>query len=179
LIGIDFGWDHPAGAVWTAWDRDTDTIYLTDEFRLRETSVPMQAPLLAAKGKWMPVAWPHDGLQHDKGSGEQLATQYRNMGVNMLPERATFEDGGNGVEAGISEMLERMQTGRWKVFSTCASWIEEFRMYHRKAGLIVKERDDVISASRYAMMMIRFAITEPKRSTLGVQTNFAQRRGGY
>lgn len=179
LIGIDFGWDHPAAAAWVAWDRDTDTVYLTDEFRLRETSVAMQAPLLAAKGKWMPIAWPHDGLQHDKGSGEQLANQYRNLGANMLPERATFEDGGNGVEAGISEMLERMQTGRWKVFSTCTAWIEEFRMYHRKSGLIVKERDDVISSSRYAMMMLRFAITEPKRSTLGMQTNFWHRRAGY
>lgn len=179
IIGVDFGWDHPAAACWVAWDRDTDTIYLTDEFRLRETSVAMQAPLLAAKGKWIPIAWPHDGLQHDKGSGEQLANQYRNLGANMLPERATFEDGGNGVEAGISEMMERMQTGRWRVFSTCSAWVEEFRMYHRKGGLIVKERDDVISASRYAMMMLRFAITEPKRSTLGTGPNFASRRAGY
>jgi phage terminase large subunit-like protein len=179
IIGVDFGWDHPAGAVWVAWDRDSDTVYLTDEFRVRETSVVMQAPLLAARGKWIPVAWPHDGLQHDKGSGDQLAEQYRKNGVNMLPERATFEDGTNGVEAGISEMLERMQTGRWRVFSTCKSWIEEFRMYHRKNGLIVKERDDVISASRYAMMMLRFAITEPRRSTLSSGINYAARKGGY
>ena len=179
IIGIDFGFDHPAAAVWVAWDRDSDTVYLTDEFRVRETSVVMQAPLLAARGKWMPVAWPHDGLQHDKGSGEQLAEQYRKNGVNMLPERATFEDGSNGVEAGISEMLERMQTGRWRVFSTCKSWIEEFRMYHRKNGLIVKKRDDVVCASRYAMMMLRFAITEPRRSTLGSGINYAARRGGY
>lgn len=179
IIGIDFGWDHPAAAVWIAWDRDSDTIYLTDEFRIRETSVMLQAPLLAARGKWIPVAWPHDGLQHDKGSGEQLAQQYRNNGVNMLAERATFEDGSNGVEAGISEMLDRMQSGRWRVFSTCQHWIEEFRMYHRKNGLIVKERDDAISASRYAMMMLRFAITEPKRSTLGSSSHFNQRRAGY
>jgi hypothetical protein len=35
------------------------------------------------------------------------------------------------------------------------------RMYHRKDGRIVKERDDVMSASRYALMMIRFAKPEP------------------
>jgi hypothetical protein len=50
----------------------------------------------------------------------------------MLPERATFEDGTNGVEAGVLEMLERMQTGR-KVFSTCGAWLGEFRLYHRDA----------------------------------------------
>jgi hypothetical protein len=80
----------------------------------------------------------------------------------MLPERAEWEEGGNGVEAGIAEMLDRMQTGRWKVFKTCASWLEERRLYHRKDGKIVKERDDVISASRYALMMLRHAETKPK-----------------
>jgi hypothetical protein len=75
----------------------------------------------------------------------------------MLPGHATFEDGGNGVEAGIAEMLDRMLTGRWKVFSTCADWLEERRLYHRKDGRIVKERDDVLSASRYGLMMLRHA----------------------
>ena len=179
IVGLDFGWDHPAAAAWLAWDRDTDTLYLYDTFRVRETSVAMQAPLIAARGKWMPVAWPHDGLQHDKGSGEQLADQYRKLGVNMLPERATFEDGSNGVEAGISDLLVRMQTGRFKVFSTCGDWLEEFRLYHRKNGLIVKLRDDLQSAVRYGAMMLRFAITEPKRSTLGAGSNYSQRRAGY
>jgi hypothetical protein len=41
----------------------------------------------------------------------------------MLPEKATFMDGGNGVEAGVMDMLDRMQTGRWKVFSTCGGWL--------------------------------------------------------
>jgi hypothetical protein len=58
-------------------------------------------------------------------------------------------------------MLQRMQTGRWKVFSTCGEWLEERRLYHRKDGKIVKERDDVISASRYALMMLRFATVKP------------------
>jgi hypothetical protein len=42
------------------------------------------------------------------------------------------------------------------VFSTLNDWWEEFRMYHRKDGLIVKVRDDLMSATRYAMMMRRF-----------------------
>jgi deoxyadenosine/deoxycytidine kinase len=35
----------------------------------------------------------------------------------MHPQRATFEDGSFGVEAGIAEMFDRMQTGRLKVFA--------------------------------------------------------------
>jgi len=112
-------------------------------------------------GLWVPTARPHDGLQHDKGSGDQLAEQYRDQGLNMLYEHATHEAGGFGVEAGISEMAERMQTGRWKVFSGNEDWFGEFRLYHREDGKIVKLRDDLLSASRYALMCRRFAIVKP------------------
>lgn len=160
INGIDFGWDHPFAATRLAWDRDADVLYLVSEYRQREASPIIHAASIRPWGDWVPVAWPHDGLQHDKGSGEQLAEQYRAQGLNLTPDRATFDDGTNGVEAGVSEMLQRMQTGRWKVFSTCKAWIEEFRLYHRDNGKIVKERDDLISASRYAMMMRRFAETQ-------------------
>jgi phage terminase large subunit-like protein len=155
--GVDFGWDHPFAAVKLAWDRDTDTIYVINEYRMREATPIHHAAEIRHWGVELPWSWPHDGLQHDKGSGIRLAEQYRNEGLNFLLEQAKFEDGSNGVEAGVSEMLIRMQTGRWKVFSTCTGWLEEFRLYHRKDGKIVKERDDLISASRYAMMMKRYA----------------------
>jgi hypothetical protein len=101
-----------------------------------------------------------------QGLGRQLAAQYRAQGLDeMLPEHATHEDGGNGIEAGIIEMLDRMKTGRWKVFKGSAElWLAEKRLYHREKGIIVKERDDVISSSRYALMMRRFAITKPNTS---------------
>lgn len=157
IVGVDFGWDHPFAAGRCAWDRDNDVFYVIGEYRKSEATPIIHAAAIKPWGDWLPVAWPHDGLQHDKGSGEQLAVQYRAQGLKMLPERATFDDGTNGVEAGISDMLQRMETGRWKVFRTCQNWLEEFRLYHRKDGKIVKERDDVISASRYALMMKRFA----------------------
>jgi hypothetical protein len=30
IVGCDFGFDHPAAAVWLAWDRDADCVYVTD-----------------------------------------------------------------------------------------------------------------------------------------------------
>ena len=107
-------------------------------------------------GRWLPWAWPHDGLRKDKdASGKEYSALYQEQGLAMLRDKATFEDGGNGVEAGLIEMLDRMQTGRWKVFSTCRAWLEERRLYHRKDGVVVKERDDAISASRYAYITLR------------------------
>ncbi len=179
ICGLDFGWDHPAAASWLAWDRDSDIIYVYDCWRMREQTPAQQAPVINGRGRWIPVAWPHDGLQHDKGSGEQLKRQYVDAGVNMLPERATWEDGTNGVEAGIMDMVERMQTGRWRVFKTCGPWLEEQRTYHRKDGIIVKKKDDVISASRYGLMMIRFAKVKPTGASWANQEPRKFGRGGY
>lgn len=165
IVGIDFGWDHPTGATLLAWDKDADIIYVVAEFRARETVPALVAAAIKPWGRWIPVAWPHDGLQHDKGSGIQLKEQYRTHGLNMLKDKATHppakgEDegtGGNGVEAGLQDMYERMMTGRWKVFTTCRYWFEEKRMYHRDGGQVIKQLDDVLASSRYAYMMRRKA----------------------
>lgn len=158
--GLDFGWDHPFAATSLAWDRDADRIYVDKEYAARESTPVIHAAALKPWGAWLPWAWPHDGLQHDKGSGEALKAQYEAQGLNMLADKATFEDGSNGVEAGIFDMLDRMKTGRFKVFKTCVGWLGEFRLYHREKGLIVKLKDDRISSSRYALMMLRNSTVE-------------------
>jgi phage terminase large subunit-like protein len=155
--GLDFGWDHPSAGVRLAWDKDADIIYVTDCYKQRTVTPAMFAFAIKGWGKGLEWAWPHDGLQHDKGSGLQLKEQYEDAGLQMLPEKATHEAGGNGVEAGLMEMLERMQTGRFKVFSHLTDWFEEFRLYHRKDGKVVKEYDDIMAATRYGVMMKRFA----------------------
>lgn len=160
IAGLDIGWDHPAAVVWLAWDRDTDTAYAYDVWAASEQTVAQQALVIRAGGEWIPVSWPHDGLQHDKISGEQLASQYRAQHVNVLPKRATFVDGSNGLEAGISMMLDRMRGRRLRVFAHLDRWFKEYRLYHRKDGIIVKKRDDVMSATRYGLMMLRFAVSQ-------------------
>jgi hypothetical protein len=75
----------------------------------------------------------------------------------MWHEPVTFPDGGYSVEAGLMEMLDRMRGGRWVVFKgQNDAWMEEARLLHRdERGLLVKEGDDAISSSRYAMMGMR------------------------
>ena len=164
INGLDFGYEHPFAAVALAWDRDNDVIYVTGEYAEAKATPIVHAAAIRPWGAWIPCAWPHDGLQHDKGSGDALAGQYRAQGLNMHPEHATHEEGGFGTEAGITELIDRMQTGRLKVFRNCTAWFAEKRNYHRKNGLIVKERDDLMSATRIGVMMRRFAIVKPGRS---------------
>jgi hypothetical protein len=162
IRGLDFGWDHPFACVEMVHDRDEDVLYVVKCHKQRQSTPIIHAATIRSWGnEWIPIAWPHDGLVSDKGSGMELASQYRAQHLNMLPERATFLDGGSGVEAGLMEMLGRMQTGRLKVFSHLAEWFEEFRLYHRKDGKVIKEFDDLMAATRYALMMMRYAITEP------------------
>jgi len=168
ITGIDFGWDHPFAAARLAWDRDSDTVYMTSEYRESRALPAIHAAAISAWGDWIPVAWPHDGLNTEKGTGDEFIELYRKAKVNLLSDKATNPptpgqsegEGGNSVEAPLLEMLTRMETGRWKVFSTCAKWLEEKRMYHRdQRGKLVKQMDDLISASRYAYMMLRHART--------------------
>jgi phage terminase large subunit-like protein len=162
--GLDLGMDHPAAFVVLAHDRDSDTVYVTDAWRLKGKTIAEQAMLILGKGyAKMPWAWPHDALQRDRVAGTQIIKMFKDFGINTLAERAQFapttegKPGGNSVEAGYAEMLMRMQTRRFRVFSHLADWFEEMRLLHRKDGQIVKLGDDLLSATRYAQMMLRKA----------------------
>lgn len=156
IAGIDFGWDHPTAAVRMAWDRDSDVLYVMGAYRRKEATPVEHYTTLRSWGD-LPWAWPQDAYQRDKRSGGSLRQDYMDLGLRMAARHATFPDGGNGVEAGVMQILQRMQTGRFKVFAHLEEWFAEFRMYHRKDGLIVKERDDLMDATRYAVMMLRIA----------------------
>jgi hypothetical protein len=68
--------------------------------------------------------------------------------------------GAQPTEPVVAEVLERMGTGRLKIFSTCTSLIEELRDLHRRDGKIQAIRDDCWKALSYAVMMKRYAIVE-------------------
>lgn len=188
IAGIDFGWDHPTAGAWIAWDRDTDTVHVYDCYRVKESTPAVHAATFRAKGQWIPVAWPHDG-NNDTAAGANLASQYRTHGLNMLKDKATHPPkkgeeegtGGNSVEAGLMDMLDRFQTGRLKIAAHLEDLFEEIRLYHRKDGKVVKENDDTISALRYALMMLRHAKTPPKKDAAGIVPEFVplDRETGY
>lgn len=175
ICGLDFGWEHPTACAWLAWDRDADRIYVYDVYRKSDAKstdelkgVLAHSAVIRSRGDWIPVAWPHDGNNETaQANGEALKTQYKEQKINMLEERASYEDTrGNSVEAGIQEMLTRMQTGQFKVFRHLNDWFEEFRLYHRQDGKIVKLKDDLMSATRIALMMKRFAKVQAKAKSL-------------
>lgn len=165
LWGIDFGIAHPFAAVLLGWDRDNDIVYVLAELKIKGGVPAIHASRMKAIATNVRVAWPHDGTQRDKGSGDQLADIYKREGLLMLDKHATFETGGYSTEAGVMEMLSRMRSDRFKVAAGCIDWQEEFQGYHRKDGLIVKTNDDLLSATRIGIMQLRSGKAVPLGST--------------
>ena len=170
INGCDFGIDHPAAGAFLAGDRDADTWYLYDCYKMAGETAVYHADALKKHGIWIPIAWPHDGLERDRGeSGIALKDHYRRHGAFMLKEHAHYpDDRGNSREPGLIEMYEYMRTGKLKVFSHLSQFFEEKRFYHREsksgeAGKTVAKNDDIISAARYAWMMRRYARVPPQK----------------
>lgn len=163
LGGLDFGWDHPTAAIRLVFDRESETFYVTHEYRERQRT-PMQH--VEALKPWnVPFAWGLEGLQTKLSDNpEQTQKIFRKHGLKMLDSHATFDLGGVGVEAGVQQILDLMMIGRFKVFSTCRQWFEEKNSYHRaknnddKVAQIKKVHDDLMDATRYAFMMRRNAV---------------------
>ena len=161
IDGMDFGWDHPQSRIQLVEDRDTGTIYITKGYKASKVSANDAWGATQAWARNIPTAWPHDGLMHEKGrdDAKQQKDHYQMAGFKMLPEHATWQGGGNSVEQGVYELGDLMRKGKFKVFIGMVDLMDEVRQYHRdERGKIVKVRDDLLDAVRYAYMMRRFAI---------------------
>jgi phage terminase large subunit-like protein len=169
INGIDFGIDHPAAGAFCALDPEgPGTFYVYDCYRAAGETPIYHSAAMRKHGDWIPTAWPHDGLQRDKGSGVALKDLYRKQGLYMLRDHAAYEDErGNHVEPGLIEMLEWMRTGRFKVFRHLTQWFEEKRLYHRKDGQVQRKQDDILSATRMAFITRRKARTQPDATPIG------------
>lgn len=157
IWGVDFGIDHPFAAVLLLWDRDNDVIHVHHAFKIKDAKVFQHALMMKSIAPAVPVAWPQDGTQRDRGSLQPLATLYKQQGLRMIAGHATWPDGSVSTEAGVTEMQERFETGRLKVASHLSEFFDEYSTYHREKGLLVKVKDDILSATRVGIMMRRYA----------------------
>ena len=170
IHGMDFGWDHPQAHIQLIEDRDSGTFFVTKAYKASKISANDAWGTVKEWGFKIPTSWPHDGLQNEKGRDDatQQKEHYSRAGFNMLPHMATWPDiadgkgniksGGNSVEHGLYEISDLMRKGKFKIFRNLIDVTDELRQYHRdEKGKIVKVRDDLLDAIRYAYMMRRYA----------------------
>lgn len=171
INGMDFGYDHPQAHIQLVEDRDNNIFYVTHAWKASKVSANDAWGAVRNWALRYPTAWPHDGLQHEKGrdNAMQQKTLYADAGFNMLTDMAIWPDipdgkggmkgGGTSVEQGLHEISELMRTGRLKIFKGLADLFDEIRQYHRNdKQKVVKVRDDLLDALRYAYMMRRYSV---------------------
>lgn len=162
-FGVDFGWTNPTARVNVAWDRDNDVIYVTGVYKVPEMTTKQHAMAWEqSRWDWMQGVCDPAGQAASQKDGESLIAKYREAGVKLFTAD-------NSVEAGIQEVLQRMNSGRFKVFAHLEEWWHEFRLYRRvpegtNAGRVVKKDDHLMDATRYVVMgRLLLQVNQPKK----------------
>lgn len=163
VAGLDIGITHKTAVVWSAYDAESDTIYIYDTYAREGETPAYHAPAINARGGWIPVILPHDADNAERGSGSCVRKFYEDANVNV--QRDTFynnfelTDGkqNNFVQIGITDILQRMNTGRFKIFDTPNNkpLMDELNNYQYKNGKIHKVGDDIVDAMRYSAGSVR------------------------
>lgn len=143
--GMDVGWNKTA-AVWGAWDRDSDIVYLYSEHYQGQAEPSIHADAIKRRGDWIPGAIDPASAGAGQLDGRRLADEYRALGLNLMLAE-------NTVEAGIHACYQRLSSGRLKIFDTLRATRSELRLYRRdENGKVVKENDHLMDAMRYLVM---------------------------
>jgi len=154
IYGMDVGLNCTA-AVFGALDPDTDTLYIYSEHYLKDQLPPVHAVAIKARGAWIPGLIDPSSGNRNASDGDSLFRRYVEMGLNL--KRAD-----NTVSEGLTDVMDRLQTGRLKVVETCVNWIREFRTYRRdEKGRIVKQNDHAMDATRYMVRGLKHACIQP------------------
>lgn len=145
IYGFDVGWKKTA-AIWGAWDRDSDTVYLYSEHYKGMAEPAVHASAIKKRGEWITGIIDTSAHGRSQNDGVSLFNLYEDEGLNIV-------NANKAIESGLLEVYQRLSSGRLKVFSTLDCWIQEYRIYRRnEKGLIVKDKDHLMDATRYLVM---------------------------
>lgn len=155
VYSLDVGWNNTA-ALWGAWDREADIVYLTAEYKRGQCEPAIHAQAVKSRGDWIPGVVDPASAGAGQKDGEKLMDVYRGLGLDIQPAE-------NMVEAGILAVWERMSSGRLKAFKSLQAWLAEFRLYRRdEKGRVVKDNDHLMDGMRYLVMSgLQIAKTKP------------------
>jgi len=149
VFALDFGWNpSPTAALFAAHDRDNDVLYITGEYAVKELTPQHHAGnLLKLGADWMPGVYDPAGRISSLKDGEKLVDLYQEAGIRYLSKAD------NSKEKGLMRVLQRMQNGQLKIFSSLSRTLTEFRMYARdEDGIPKKGNDHLMDCLRYIIM---------------------------
>jgi hypothetical protein len=154
---LDVGWNWTA-AVWGAWNRETDVVYLWSVYKRGQAEPSIHADGIKARGAWIRGVCDPAAQGANQVDGIRLLDLYRGLGLDLEPAD-------HAVESGIYEVWNRLATGRLKVFESLQEWFGEYSKYRRGPnGKIVKTDDHAMDATRYLILsgLQRASVETPK-----------------
>lgn len=142
MYALDVGWNRTA-CLWAAIDPQSDTVYIIDEHYAGEQQPPIHAAAIRGRGNWIQGVIDPASRGRSQRDGAQLMQDYKDLGLRLVPAV-------NNVDAGISNLWQRMTTGNIKFFNSLPHLAKEFVLYRRNLnGKIVKENDHLMDCLRY------------------------------
>lgn len=168
MFAFDVGWNRTAG-LWATYNPDTDVIYLYSEHYQGLTEPHQHAE--AIRGR-------------DRASGFQIpgvidpasrSTNYDGKSLIRIYNKEyglKLREADNALESGVYAVMERLSSGRLKVFRSLINFQEEYVLYRRDMhGRIHDEDDHLMDCMRYVVLNLRYAKARPLGKTLGGGVN--------
>lgn len=153
--GFDVGWNRTA-SIWGAMDRDSNVMYLYDEYYRSEAEPVIHAAAIKRRGAWIKGAIDPASRGRGQKDGAQLFADYT-VGTRENPGQGLkLVTADNTVESGIYDCWQAFSLGQLRIFTTLRNTIAEYKIYRRdEKGRVVKQNDHLMDAMRY--LRSRFA----------------------
>jgi phage terminase large subunit-like protein len=157
VCGMDIGFNPaPTAVVFLAHDRSSDTIYVYKEYSVTQQTPAQHASSLLMMGlDHISTLCDPSANQGSQFDGVKLIEHYRRTGLKLI-------SGKYAKELAISEVINRIRTNRFKVFSTCRKYMDEKRKYSRdEKGKLIKRDDHLMNALEFVILDgLKYAVTK-------------------
>lgn len=160
IAGLHVEEDGVTGVVWMGRDPDTMVIHIYDCALFRGQPRPVLVEGLAARGRWIPLAY--------SKSARELTEKLLENGLNPLPDPVSEQR--EAIEGAATEVEAAMRSARLRVDKRLGEWMEEFKSYHRDGALVPDRGFPLMSATRHAIACIDWAV--PMVVGRGNQANY-------
>lgn len=170
--GLDVGWNMTA-ALWHAQSVEDGTIYAYAEHYRGKAEPSVHAAAILARGEWIPGAIDPASRGRGQKDGTRMIEEYADLGLNL-------HKADNAVSTGTDIVWQLLSQGGYKIFRTCQSFQNEYRVYRRDdKGVVIKKNDHLMDAARYAISTRDIAIVEPVKRERAKPVGAADPTAGY